>query len=45
LANVLAGSDLAAIEHPSIGDDAGPGAYLYAPGTGEVFPLRPERRG
>lgn len=44
LANVLAGSDLAAIEHTPAGDDAGPGAYLYAPETGEVFPLRPESR-
>ncbi len=45
LANVLQGSGLAAIERPPTGDDSGPGAYLYAPGTGEVFPLRPESRG
>jgi hypothetical protein len=43
-ANVLADPDLAAIEEPPGGDDVGPGSYLYAPGTGEVFPLRPESR-
>lgn len=43
--NVLEGHDLAAIEHPNTGDDIGARSYLYAPGTGEVFPLRPERRG
>lgn len=41
--NVLQGQDLAAIELPYT-DDAGAGAYLYAPGTGEVFPLPAERR-
>jgi hypothetical protein len=42
--NVLRGQDLAAIEDPCTGD-AGAGSYLYAPGTGEVFPLPPERHG
>jgi hypothetical protein len=45
LANVLEGADLAAIEHAPAGDDVGPGAYLYSPETGEVFPLGPESRG
>lgn len=43
-ANVLVGQDLAAIESSPGGGDVGPGSYLYAPGTGAVFPLRPERR-
>jgi hypothetical protein len=43
--NVLRGDDLAAIEDLNADVDMGPGAYLYAPGTGDVFPLRPEKRG
>jgi hypothetical protein len=43
-ANVLTGDGLAAIADPNTGDDTGANSYLYAPGTGAVFPLRPESR-
>ncbi len=43
--NVLEGPGLAAIEGPNTGDDTGAGSYLYAPGTGKVFRLRPGSRG
>jgi len=43
--NVHQGADLAAIEGPpGIDYPADDGAYLYAPGAGEVFPLSPEER-
>lgn len=41
--NVLRGDDLAAIDDSDVA--VGPGAYLYAPGTGEIYRLRPEDRG
>ena len=43
--NVLRGSGLAAIEGPD--EDSSPGdySYLYAPGTGEIFPLHPRKHG
>jgi len=40
--NVLQGNSLAAIEGPETGY-SGPGSYLYLPGSGEVFPLSPEK--
>jgi len=43
--NVVQGSDLAAIEGPpDIDYSTSEVSYLYAPGTGEVFPLNPGDR-
>jgi hypothetical protein len=43
--NVLRGDDLPAIADPPSSGDIGAVSYLYAPGTGQVFPLRPESDG
>lgn len=44
--NVLQGNGLAAIEGPpDTGCSESADSYLYAPGTGEVFPLSPGNRG
>ena len=43
--NVLQGNGLAAIPRaPEAGCSMGEGSYLYAPGTGKVFPLSPANR-
>lgn len=43
VSNVLHGEGLAAIEDP-YQDSATEGSYLSSPGSGEIFPLRPEGR-
>lgn len=39
--NVLVGHGLAALEDPATRHDTDAKSYLYAPGTGEIFPLGP----
>lgn len=43
--NVLRGNSLAAIEAPDTDPFTNAGSYLYAPGTGEIFPLGPQDPG
>ena len=45
VSNVLHGNGLAAIEGAyDIDDSTSEGSHVYAPGTGEVFPLSPANR-